>query len=97
MDIFLLDVLTEMLDTQLRLLSYVRLRAKAVKSVMTSHELTALAYHLHQNLWLDPDLSMTSLHDSIAGELYVAMTVRREGVHGKRIPPGIDQRPAVAL
>lgn len=89
MDVFLLDVQTEMLDTQLRLLSYVRLRAKAVKSVMTSHELTALAYHLHQNLWLDPDLSMISLHDSIAGDLDVAMTVRREGVPGKRIPPGI--------
>ncbi|RMU99382.1 SEC-C motif protein [Pseudomonas syringae pv. tomato] len=89
MDVFLLDVLAEMLDTPLRLLSYVRLRAKAVKSVMTSHELTVLAYHLHQNLWLDPELGMISLHDSISGNLDVAMTVRREGLPGKRTPPGI--------
>jgi hypothetical protein len=89
MDVFLLDVMTEMLDTPLRLLSYVRLRTKAVKSVMTSHELTALAYHLHQNLWLDPKVSLISLHDSIAGDLDVAMTVRREGLRGKRTPPGI--------
>lgn len=32
---------------------------------------------------------MISLHDSIAGDLDVAMTVRREGLPGKRTPPGI--------
>ncbi|MCJ1886491.1 SEC-C domain-containing protein [Pseudomonas sp. LA21] len=89
MDVFLLDVLTEMLDTPLHLLSYVRLRSKAAKKLMLSHELTALAYHLHQNLWLEPELSMISLDDSIAGDLDVAMTVRREAFPGKRTPPGI--------
>lgn len=89
MDVFLLDVLTEMLDTPLRLLSYVRLRGEVANTLMVSHELTALAYHLHQNLWLDPEVSLISLDDSIAGDLDVAMTVRREGLLGKRTPPGI--------
>lgn len=89
MDIFLLDVLTEMLDTPLRLLSYVRLRVTAKDKLMVSHELTALAYHLRQNMWLDPEFNMVALDDSIAGDLDAAMTVRREGLPGKRVPPGI--------
>ncbi|EOG8379214.1 YecA family protein [Pseudomonas aeruginosa] len=89
MDVFLLDVLTEMLDSPLRLLSYARLRAIAGDKLRVSHELTALGYHLNQNLWLDPTYSMASVDDSFAGDLDVAMTVRREGFPGKRTPPGI--------
>ncbi|WP_085633905.1 SEC-C metal-binding domain-containing protein [Pseudomonas sp. R16(2017)] len=89
MDVFLLDVLAEMLDTPLRLLSYARLRATATGKLMMSHELTALAYHLRQNMWLNPDFNMVALDDSIASDLDAAMTVRREGVRGKRVPPGI--------
>ncbi|MBV7563674.1 nuclease-related domain-containing protein [Pseudomonas sp. sia0905] len=89
MDVFLLDVLAEMLDSPLRLLSYVRLRVIARDKLRFSHELVALGYHLNQNLWLDPTYSMASVDDSFTGDLDVAMTVRREGVLGKRTPPGI--------
>lgn len=89
MDVFLLDVLAEMLGTPLRLLSYVRLRVTAADKLMVSHELTSLAYHLRHNLWLDPEFNMVALDDSIAGDLDAAMTVRREGLPGKRVPPGI--------
>lgn len=89
MDVFLLDVLAEMLDTPLRFLSYIRMRVESTKKLMMSHELTALAYHLKRNLWLDDQYDMVMLDDSIAAELDSAMTVRREGLPGKRVPEGI--------
>lgn len=97
MDVFLLDVLTEMLDTPLRFLSYVRLRIAATGKLTVNHELTALAYHLSRNLSLDPEFNMIMLEDSIAGELDAAMTVRREGVPGKKTPSGILTKMAGTL
>jgi hypothetical protein len=52
-DVFLLDALTEMLSTPLRLLSYVRMRLDVIERVTLSHELTALGYHLKHNMWVD--------------------------------------------
>lgn len=89
MDVFLLDVLAEMLETPLRFLSYIRMRVESNKKLMMSHELTALAYHLKRNLWLDDQYDMVMLDDSIAAELDSAMTVRREGLPGQRVPEGI--------
>jgi hypothetical protein len=87
-DVFFVDEVTEFLDTPLRLLSYLELRAKAGNNVLMSHEHTALALHLKQNLWLGEDDSIL-LEDNIAADLDVAMTVRREGLAGERTPPGI--------
>jgi hypothetical protein len=89
MDVFLLDVLAEMLDTPLRFLSYIRMRVETAHKLMMSHELTALAYHLRCNLWLDDKYDMVMLEDSIAADLDSAMTVRREGLPGQRVPEGI--------
>lgn len=89
MDVFLLDVLTEMLSSPLHLLSYLRLRATAKTALWVNHELTALAYHLKRNLWLDPEFNVVMLEDDIAGELDAAMTVRREGFPGSATPSGI--------
>lgn len=89
MDVFLLDVLTEMLESPLRLLSYIQLRVAARDALFINHELTALAYHLRSNLWVNPQFNLMVLEDSITGEMDAAMTVRREGVPGARTPPGI--------
>lgn len=89
MDVFLLDVLAEMLDTPLRFLSYVRMRLESSHKLMMGHELTALAYHLRCNLWLDDEYNLVMLEDSIAADLDTAMAVRREGLPGKRVPEGI--------
>lgn len=89
MDVFLLDVLVEMLSSPLRLLSYIGLRVAAIDEVMASHELTTLAFHLRRNLWLDPAYNMHMLEDSISTDLDVAMMVRRDGFPGQRTPPGI--------
>lgn len=89
MDVFLLDVLAEMLDTPLRFISYVRMRLESAQKLMMGHELTALAYHLRCNLFLDEQYNIVMLDDSIAADLDTAMTVRREGFPGQRVPPGI--------
>lgn len=89
MDVFLLDVLTEMLSSPLYLLSYLRHRSTIKESIWVSHELTALAFHLKRNLLLEPDVTMMMLHDDIASELDAAMIVRREGLPGAGTPPGI--------
>lgn len=92
MDVFLLDALTEMLNTPLRLLSYAKLRVDNIQRLAMSHELTALSFHLKRNLWLDPEFDMVMLEDDIVIDLELAMTARRENVPGARTPEGILTR-----
>lgn len=73
MDVFLLDTLTEMLTTPLRLLSYVKLRLAVTNKLMCTHELTVLGYHLKQNLWLNEQYNIVILEDSIVQDLDTAM------------------------
>lgn len=87
-DLFMLDVMTEFLDTPLRCLSYLSLRARAGENVLSSHEITTLAYHLKQNLWLG-EYDFIQMHDDISADLDIAMAVRRDGVEGERTPKGI--------
>jgi hypothetical protein len=89
MDVFLLDTLTEMLATPLRLLGYVRLRVAVSDKLMSGHELTVLEYHLKQNLWLDEKYDRIMLDDSVAQDLDTAMLVRRDNQPGDDTPPGI--------
>lgn len=89
MDVFLLDTLTEMLTTPLRLLSYVKLRVAASDKLMSGHELTVLGYHLKQNLWLDGEHNIVMLDDSLARDLDAAMLVRRDNQLGDDTPVGI--------
>jgi hypothetical protein len=87
-DVFFVDEVTEFLETPLRCLSYLELRAKAGNNVMMAHEHIALAFHLKRNLWLG-EYDGILLEDNVAIDLEVAMTVRREGLPGSRTPPGI--------
>lgn len=88
-DVFLIDVLAEMLPSPLRLLSYINRRVNYGERVTSINELTILAYHLRRNLWIDDKTDMVMLADEIAIELDTAMTVRREGIEGPRTPDGI--------
>jgi hypothetical protein len=87
-DVFFIDVVTEFLETPLRFLSYLELRARAGDNVLLSHEIVALGFHLKQNLWLGEN-DFLVLDDDIATDLDIAMAARREGVPGHRTPPGI--------
>jgi hypothetical protein len=92
MDVFLLDAMTEMLATPLRLLHYMRMRVAVVEQVTLSHELNALAFHLSRNVLNDEKYNTIMLDDSISVELETAMTVRRDGRPGERTPAGILTR-----
>lgn len=89
MDVFLLDVMTEMLQSPLQFLSYVNRRTFYSDKIFTTHELTILSYHLKQNLWVDEEYSMIHLSDDISADLDLAMLVRRGGVDGADTPDGI--------
>jgi hypothetical protein len=91
-DVFLIDVLAEMLPSPLRLLSYINRRVNYGQRINSTNELTILAYHLRQNLWIDDKTDMMTLGDEIAIELDTAMTVRREGLEGASTPNGILTR-----
>ena len=88
-DVFILDVLTEMLRSPLYFLSYVNRRTQYVESILVNHELTCLAYHLKQNLWVDSETSLMHLEDDICADLDLAMLTRRDNVPGTPTPDGI--------
>lgn len=89
MDVFFLDVLTEMLDSPLQFLSYVNRRTQYDQNLLSTHELTLLSYHLKRNLWLDNDIDIMQFHDDICADLDLAMMARRDDLPGKKNPEGI--------
>lgn len=89
MDVFLLDVLCEMLSSPLYFLSYVNRRVGYSERILSTHELIVLSYHLKKNLWVEDELSMMYLDDSISIDLDIAMMVRRTGAPGADTPSGI--------
>lgn len=91
-DVFALDAITEMLASPLRLVSYLSLRSRFDDKLTTGHELTLLSYHLKNNLWVEKDVDLIFLDDSISAHLDVAMAVRRDDVPGSRTPDGILTR-----
>ena len=91
-DVFGLDAMTEMLESPLRLLSYLTLRGEFGEKLLGSHEHTFLSYHLKRNLWVADDTDMLMLDDDIAADLDLAMAVRRDGMPGVRTPDGILTR-----
>lgn len=89
MDVFFLDVVTEMLKSPLHFLSYVNRRTLYDDKVLSTHELTILSYHLKQNLWMDGEYTMMQLGDDICADLDLAMLTRRDGIPGNPTPDGI--------
>lgn len=89
MDVFFLDVVTEMLKSPLHFLSYVNRRTMYGEKIFSTHELTILSYHLKQNLWMDDEYTMIQLADDICADLDLAMLVRRDGIPGSATPDGI--------
>lgn len=92
MDVFAIDVLTEMLDSPLQFLSYVNRRSEYSGKLIARDEQTILGYYLEHNLWLEKDIDKVLLLDNCAAGLDIAMAVRRDGVPGPRTPDGILTR-----
>jgi hypothetical protein len=91
-DVFAIDAMTEMLDSPLWFVDYLRRRSMYAEKLYVPDELTALSLHLKQNLWLEEKYDFVQLTDDISCDLDAAMTVRRDGIPGKRTPEGILTR-----
>lgn len=87
-DVFFIDVVTEFLETPLRFLSYLELRARVGENISLSHEINALGFHLKRNLWLG-EHDFIAIEDDLSVDLDIAMAARRDGLPGERVPPGI--------
>ena len=92
LDVFALDAIVEMLSSPLRLLSYINRRVGYAERIHATHEHVILSYHLKSNLWIDDNFAFVHLGDDISTDLDIAMTVRREGLNGKRTPDGVLTR-----
>ena len=88
-DLFLIDVVTEMLPSPLRFLSYITLRAQFGEQILVTNELATFGYYLRQGLWVEGAHDILLLDDSVASDLDAAMTVRRDGLSGNDTPKGI--------
>ena len=81
-DVFQLDLITEMLASPLRVLSYLEHRAGCGDGLHVDHERTSLALHLKQNLWVPSDINVVVVGEEPCADLDVAMAVRRDGAAG---------------
>ena len=88
MDVFFLDVMTEMLQTPLPFLSYVDQRTEFYEKLVVSSELASLSFYLKNNLWT-ADADPFCVSDDICSEVTAAMMVRRNGAPGDDTPAGI--------
>lgn len=91
-DIFFFDVLTELLNNPLYLLSYLDRRGSYFKKLMVQQELSALGFHLSQNLYFDENYDLINIDENFTHAVDVAMAVRRQGISGLDTPVGILTR-----
>lgn len=91
-DVFLIDVLTELLSTPLQFLSYIARRTRYADRILAAQELTILAYHLKHNLWMEDATAMLQLAEDFTAGLDIAMAVRRRGIDGDATPEGFMTR-----
>ncbi|MEF3082089.1 SEC-C metal-binding domain-containing protein [Luteimonas sp. SMYT11W] len=91
-DVFLIDVLTELLATPLYFLSFVSRRARYAEQLLAAQELTILGYHLKKNLWFEEKLSIVHIAEDFTSGVDVAMAARRRGLPGLATPEGILTR-----
>lgn len=89
MDVFLLDLITEMLDSPLLFLNYLEKRCDFGLALLANHELTILSTYIKQNLYFQENADMIMLEDSLSGELELSMLARREGFSAPRTPDGL--------
>ncbi len=89
MDVFHLDVMTEILNTPLQFLSYIKRRVSYAEKILATNEGVILGYHLKNNLWVEDKTNYLYITDDWSGDIEVAMLSRRESLPGNKIPDGI--------
>ncbi|MFA5667712.1 MAG: nuclease-related domain-containing protein [Balneolaceae bacterium] len=89
MDVFHLDVMSEMLNSPLYFLSYVKKRLGYAEKLVANNEGAILSYHLLKNLWVEKNIRYNYITDGLGADLEAAMLARRELLPGKSTPEGI--------
>ncbi|EKN3943158.1 SEC-C metal-binding domain-containing protein [Yersinia enterocolitica] len=77
-DVFFIDLITELLESPLFLLDYLYKRVSYDQSILSPHELVVLSIYLKQNLYFDQNPDMIVLEDDISSDLELIMLDRRE-------------------
>ena len=90
MDIFLLDVMTEMLQSPLHFLRYLKMRTDDCEDFFSPREITMLAYYLkYSSLMNIPNCVMIPEENICVPDLDIAMATRRDSCPGSDTPQGI--------
>ncbi len=92
MDVFLLDVLCEILASPLYFLSFIHRRAHFSDRLVTSSELAVLGFHVSQNLWFDDEYDMVNLGEDFCAHIDTIMLGRRTEIVADDLPQGILTR-----
>lgn len=88
MDVFLIDMITEMLPSPLWTLDYLIKRSDYGDSLLSNHELVILSTYIKQNLYFEDEPTLVMLDDDISTDLELAMLTRRDGHDGEETPEG---------
>ncbi|WP_305879707.1 SEC-C metal-binding domain-containing protein [Yersinia ruckeri] len=88
MDVFLIDMITEMLPSPLWVIDYLIKRSDYGNSLLSNHELVILSTYIKQNLYFEEEPTLVMLDDDISTDLELAMLVRRNGHDGEETPEG---------
>ena len=79
-DVFLIDMITEMLSTPILLLDFLIKRSDFGHSILSNHELTILSMYIKYNLYFEDNPSLVYLDDEISGDLELSMWARRDKI-----------------
>jgi hypothetical protein len=82
MDVFLLDLMTEVLDSPLCFLKYIDRRTDLNLIFLSSNEINILGYYLENDLWIKIDKDFHFVDDRWGRRLSLLMLVRRDNVVG---------------
>lgn len=88
-DVFMIDVVTEFLESPLYMLSYIDRRVNYNDLISSINEFAILGYHLKKNLWFDDDTNLVMFDESLSIDLDTAFSVRRRNIPGSDTPEGI--------
>ncbi|MGG4734750.1 SEC-C metal-binding domain-containing protein [Leclercia adecarboxylata] len=88
MDVFLIDMITEILPSPLWALDYLIKRSDYGNSLLSNHELVIFSTYIKQNLYFGAEPILVMLEDDISTDLELAMLARRNGYDGEKTPQG---------
>ncbi len=89
MDVFLIDMITEVLPSPLWLLDYLMKRNDCGHSILAHHELITLSSYIKESLYFDKKPDIVMLEEDISGDLELAMRARRDAFDADKTPGGV--------